>query len=54
MARNRIRLAHEREILRLKVQKQQARITIADNRDRIAKIDAELAQKKKNEGNKPG
>lgn len=46
MARNRIKLAHERELLRLKVQKQQSRIAIADHRDRIAKIDAELARRK--------
>lgn len=46
MARQRIKLAHEREILRLKAAKMQARIAIQDHRDRIRKIDSELAAAK--------
>lgn len=42
MARQRIKLAHEREILRLKTAKMQARIAIQDHRDRIKEIQAKL------------
>lgn len=47
MARPRIKLAHEREVLRLRTARTAERIRIADARDRIRKIDAEL------EGMKP-
>lgn len=42
MARNRIKLAHERAQLKLKTEITQSRIQIADHRDRIAKKRAEL------------
>lgn len=46
MARPRLKLAHEREILRLRATKTQHRIRIADSRDAIKRIDAELATMK--------
>lgn len=46
MARSRIRLAHDREILRLKTTRTQSRIAIQDHREKIAQIDAKLAQLK--------
>jgi hypothetical protein len=46
MAKNSIKLAHHREVLRLRVQRQQARIAIADHKDRIAQIDTKLSQMK--------
>ena len=46
MARPKIKLAHEREVLRLKAAKMQARISIEDHRDRIRRINADLASRK--------
>lgn len=46
MARARIKLAHERQALKLRTEITQSRIAIQDHRDRIAKKKTELAQLK--------
>jgi hypothetical protein len=53
MARHRIKLAGDREILRTKMAITQSRLAIADNQDKIATNRAKLAQlvvKKKTPG----
>lgn len=42
MARQKIKLAHERQVLRLRAAKMQARIAVEDHKDRIRRINAEL------------